>query len=239
MFAMLAGLGRRAATLLFGGSCYLCRGAAAGLLCAPCDADLPRLGDAHCPRCALASPGGAVCGRCLSRPPAYDATAAALAYEFPADALVHALKFRGELALAPLLGRLIAACAPRAGRVDAVVPVPLSARRLRTRGFNQALEIAREAAALAGARLAPDLCRRTRDTGTQFELPVAERARNVRGAFDAPAQAAGLSIAVVDDVMTTGATLEEVALALRRAGAVRVVNWVVARTFPPAPGSHA
>lgn len=241
MSAMLASLGRRAASLLFGGGCFLCRGAAQALLCAPCDADLPRIsagtGAAHCPRCALASPGGAVCGRCLAQPPAYDATAAALAYAFPADAIVQSLKFRGELALAPLLGGLLAArvvdCVG-ARPVDAVVPVPLSARRLRERGFNQALEIAREAAARTGARLAPELCARKRETEAQFELPLEARARNVRGAFEAPAAAAGLAVAVVDDVMTTGATLQEVALALKRAGAARVVNWVVARTFPPA-----
>lgn len=235
MSAMLASLARRAASLLFGGSCILCRGAAQSLLCGPCDADLPRLGADHCPRCALASPGGAVCGRCLARPPAFDATVAALAYDFPADALVQSLKFRGELALAPLLGGLVAARARGAGPVDAVVPVPLSARRLRERGFNQALEIAREAAARTGARLAPQLCARTRETEAQFELPVDARERNVRSAFDAPAAAAGLSVAVVDDVMTTGATLQEVALALKRAGAARVVNWVVARTPPPGP----
>jgi len=99
---MLAQTGRRIAQLLFGGSCFLCRGAAGQLLCAACDADLPRLGPGICPRCALASPAGAICGRCLTQPPAYDATHAALAYAFPADALVQALKFRGELALAPL-----------------------------------------------------------------------------------------------------------------------------------------
>ena len=94
--------------LLFGGSCYLCRGAAEDLLCAPCDADLPRLSVTRCPRCALDSPRGELCGRCLSDAPHYDATVAALAYEFPADVLVHALKFRGELALASFLGREIA-----------------------------------------------------------------------------------------------------------------------------------
>ena len=86
---------------LFGGRCYLCRGRSRGVLCADCDAELPRLRMPLCPRCALASPGGALCGRCLAEPPAYDATLAALAYEFPADALIQALKFRGELALAP------------------------------------------------------------------------------------------------------------------------------------------
>jgi len=231
---MPASLAQRAANLLFGGSCYLCRGAAPGILCERCDADLPRIasgpGAEHCPRCALASPAGAVCGRCLTQPPAYDATTAALAYAFPADVLVQALKFRGELALAPLLGNLLAGCV--SGRkADCIVPVPLSAERLRSRGYNQALEIARYVAKATGARLAPEACERTRDTSAQMDLPLDERARNVRGAFDCPRLVEG-TVAVLDDVMTTGATLEEVAAALKRAGAARVENWVVARTFP-------
>jgi len=226
---------RRLTALVFGGACFLCRGAADGLLCPACDADLPRLRGPLCPRCALATPAGEVCGRCLARAPHYDATVAALAYRFPADVLVHALKFQGELALAPLLGELLAAAVAAAppGRVDAVVPVPLSPRRLAARGANQAMELARPAARAAGARLDPDLCERVRDTPAQVGLPHDERAANVRGAFACPRLAAGLSIAIVDDVMTTGATLEEIARELKAAGAERVVNWVVARTPPP------
>jgi ComF family protein len=231
---MLGTLARRLAGLAFGGSCYLCRGAARGVLCAECDADLPRLRGPLCPRCALASPGGETCGRCLARAPAYDATVAALAYEFPADALIQALKFRGELALAPVLGALLAARLPRGARPDYVLPVPLSAARLRARGFNQALEIARTVAAAAGAPLAPRLAERRRDTAAQFELSLAERERNVRGAFGCDAALDGAEVALVDDVMTTGATLDELAGALKRAGAARVVNWVVARTAAPA-----
>ena len=230
----------RAASLLFGGSCYLCRGAARAILCESCYADLPRIasgpGAERCPRCALASPSGAVCGRCLTQPPAYDATTAALAYAFPADVLVQALKFRGELALAPLLGNLLAGFVSE--RVDCIVPVPLSAARLRSRGYNQALEIARHVASATGTRLAPDACLRSRDTAVQMDLPLTERVRNVRGAFECLRLVGGATIAVLDDVMTTGATLEEVAAALKRAGAARVVNWVVARTFPATFPAH-
>ena len=218
----------RLAGVLFGGSCFLCRGYARELLCTPCEADLPRLERALCPRCALESPDGAVCGRCLSEAPAYDATDAALAYEFPADALVHALKFRGELALAPLLAGLLAAKV-RSQRVDHVVPVPLSAQRLRERGYNQAVEIARH---LRKDALELSLCERTRHAPPQIELPYAERRKNVRGAFRCTRSLIGARVAVVDDVMTTGATLDEMARTLKAAGAVRVVNWVVARTFP-------
>jgi len=234
---MLGELARQAAKmaqLAFGGSCFLCRGAAEGPLCRACDADLPRLPPLLCPRCALDSSAGEVCGRCLARPPAFDATIAALAYEFPADVLVQALKFRGELALAPLLAGLLAARLPRGDRVDFLLPVPLSAARLRARGFNQSLEIARHVAAAAGARLAPQLAERGRDTPPQAELAFGERAGNVRGAFRCPQALEGAAVAVLDDVMTTGATLEELAAMLKRAGASRVVNWVVARTAPPA-----
>jgi ComF family protein len=214
------------ASLLFGGSCFLCRGAARTLLCARCYADLPRLERALCPRCALESPDGALCGRCLTHPPAYDATHAALAYDFPADALVHALKFRGELALAPLLAGLLAPKV-RAAAVDHVVAVPLAAERLKSRGYNQAVEIARH---LRKDVLELALCERTRDASPQIELPYGERQRNVRGAFRCTRSLEGARIAVVDDVMTTGATLDEIARTLKRAGAAHVENWVVART---------
>jgi ComF family protein len=196
-------------------------------VCAACDADLPRLPGPRCPRCALDSPRGALCGRCLSEPPHYDATTAVLAYEFPADTLVHALKFRGELALAGLLGGLLLRQIT-GPEVDCVVPVPLSAERLKQRGYNHAAEIARHVAA---RKLDLALCVRSRDTPPQMELPFAERRKNVRGAFQCTRALAGQSIAVVDDVMTTGATLNELACVLKAAGAVRVVNWVVTRTL--------
>src|SRR5438045_1365250 len=219
---------RELANVLFGGSCFLCRGAARELLCSACDADLPRLAQPLCPRCALRSPHGELCGRCLSQTPAYDATRAALAYEFPADALVQALKFRGELALAPLLAALLAERV-RVERVDLVVPVPLSAERLRRRGYNQAVEIARH---VPGGTLELGLCERTRDAPPQMELPYEARQRNVRGAFRCRRPLGGATVAVVDDVMTTGATLDEMARTLKRSGALRVVNWIVARTPP-------
>jgi len=217
--------------LLFGGSCFLCRGAARGILCPACDADLPRLAGTLCPRCALPSPGAAVCGRCLADAPHYDATVAALAYRFPADTLVHALKFRSQLALAPLMGDLLIEAIRE--RIDLVVPVPLSRERLRERGYNQAAEIARHVARERRARLELTIVIRERDTRAQADLPWSDRARNVRGAFRCERSLDGAAIAVIDDVMTTGATLDELAATLKRAGAARVVNWVVARTFPP------
>lgn len=226
------------AGFVFGGTCFLCRGRAgrsspAGILCDACNADLPRSPPAACPRCALASPEGAVCGRCLAEDPAYDVTRAALVYRFPADVLIHALKFRGELALAPMLAEWLAERARSAAPVDTVVPVPLSATRLRERGYNQAMELAKPLARALGAPVDARLLERTRNTPPQTDLAWAERARNVRGAFRCPAPLEGAVVAVVDDVMTTGATLAEVAKVLKAAGAARVLNFVAARAFPP------
>jgi ComF family protein len=225
--------GRKFASLLFGGSCFLCRGPARDILCADCGLELPRLAPKRCPRCALASPGNAVCGRCLVEAPRYDATVAALAYQFPADALIHALKFRGELALAPFLSHLLLPGVDRRIAVHLVIPVPLAGKRLRERGYNQALELARPLAAALDAPLDFGACERTRESPPQSDLPWAERARNVRGAFRCTRALHGASVAVVDDVMTTGATLDEIAGVLKAAGATRVVNYVVARTLPP------
>ena len=220
------------ASVFSGGSCYVCRGAARAQLCAAFIDELPYQGKAVCPRCALGSPGGALCGRCLARAPHYDATVAALDYKFPADTLVQALKFGGELALASFLSSLLL---PRitGEKADLVVPVPLANRRLRGRGYNQAVEIARPLARAARAPMDALVLTRTRDTAAQAELPYAERVKNVRGAFYCNRALPNVTVAVVDDVMTTGATLDEVAATLKRAGAGRVVNWVVARTPPP------
>lgn len=211
--------------------CLLCGASSAeGLACAGCTADLPAL-PASCPVCALPSPGSAVCGTCLRAAPAFDATLAVWRYDFPVDRLVQSLKYQGDLPLARLFGEALARRVAER-EVDAVVPMPLARERLMHRGFNQAVEIAR--AATRARRLAPEtvLVERVRDTANQTDLPVAERARNVRGAFACRADVGGARVAVVDDVMTTGASLAEVAACLKRAGAAWVENWVVGRTLP-------
>lgn len=210
--------------------CILCAAPSGeALFCAGCAGDLPALGEA-CPRCAGPSAGGALCGACLARPPSFDATVAVWRYEFPVDRLVAALKYGGRLALAAALGAALAARV--AGRrVDALVPMPLAPSRLRSRGFNQAVEIARPLARDSGLRLDAGLAARVRDTLPQTDLPHDAREANVRGAFGVTRAVAGLSVAIVDDVMTTGASLEELARTLKRAGAAQVENWVVARTW--------
>lgn len=185
-----------------------------------------------CPRCALPAPGGEICGRCLAQPPSFDRTIAVWRYAPYADHLVRALKYRGELALATLFAEALAMRVASLPQVDTIVPMPLHRTRLAERGFNQALEIARPLARRLRIPIAHRLVRRTRVTADQTDLSPAERARNVRGAFGCERDLAGRRIAVVDDVMTTGATLDELAAALKRAGAEWVESWVVARTVP-------
>jgi ComF family protein len=217
---------------IFGGTCYLCRGPSRGVLCVSCNGDLPFLPKLRCPTCAIPSKTGAVCGRCSAEQPAYDATVAVFAYSFPADVLIQGLKFRSELALAPLIGSALHSeiASGIATRVDLVVPVPLHDLRLRERGYNQSMEIARSIADRMGTPLEADACTRVRNTAAQLGLPLKERRDNVRGAFSCRRALDGASVAVVDDVMTTGATLDEIASTLKKFGASRVVNWVVART---------
>jgi ComF family protein len=225
-------LGRLAATV-FGGSCYICRGAAGGgaLICAACERELPSLPPERCPRCALPAPGAQLCGRCIADPPAFDATTAAFAYAFPADVLVKALKFKSELALAPYLAAHLAAKLDPARAVDLIIAVPLHPLRLAERGYNQTVEIARVLSRSTRTALATGGCERLRDTPAQTGLPLGARTHNVRGAFACSLALAGRRVALVDDVMTTGATLDALAGAVKRAGAVSVENWVVARTL--------
>lgn len=217
-------------------TCVLCaERSGAAMLCAPCMNSLPSL-PASCPVCARPSPGAAVCGACLKRRPRFAATLAACAYAFPLDRLVQALKYQHQLALAGPLGDALAAAALRAPPSyvwpDALIAVPLGAARQRERGFNQAVEIARVVARGTGLPVVTGLVR-SGDAPAQATLPWALRRRNLRGAFACRGVFAGRHVALVDDVMTTGATLEAAATALLQAGAVRVDAWVVARTLPP------
>ena len=217
-------------------TCALCADRSGNaILCAPCMNALPPL-PPTCPVCARPSPGAAVCGPCLKRPPKFAATLAACAYAFPLDRMVQALKYEHRLALAEPLGDALAAAALRAPasnlRPSALIAVPLGAARQRERGFNQSIEIARIVARRTGLPLVTGLVR-TGNAPAQATLPWAQRRRNVRGVFACARSFAGRHVALVDDVMTTGATLEAAAAMLLQSGAARVDAWIVARTLPP------
>jgi ComF family protein len=208
--------------------CALCDAAAPSFsLCGRCDTELPWLPARHCPQCALPTLSGNVCGACLSHPPRFDSIFAAFVYEWPLAPLIQRYKYGGNLALTRLFARALNS--KIAGEVDLIIPMPLAPLRLSERGFNQALEIARIVGDARKTRLAVDACRRVRESAPQATLPWKERARNIRGAFVCDMDLSGLRVAVVDDVLTTGATLNELARNLRKAGAVEIQGWMVAR----------
>lgn len=215
---------------IFSQPCFLCTAPApARALCDACHANLPRLSCQRCPQCATPAPFAQICGTCLADPPAFSAITAACQYSWPLTPLIHQFKYAGNLALAGVLAEAI--CAENPPQVDLIIPMPLAPARLRERGFNQALELARIAGRTLQTKVAAHACRRIRDSAPQAMLPWRERAKNIRNAFVYDADLSGLRIAIVDDVMTTGATLNELARTLRKAGAADVHGWVVARTL--------
>ncbi|MDD5329921.1 MAG: ComF family protein [Sulfuricella sp.] len=200
-------------------------------LCAACDADLPRHSIPVCPICALPALDGHVCGSCLRHPPAFGHTLAAFSYGFPIDRLLQAFKYAGSLALAEALAEPLAHLAAKHPKPELLLPMPLHPARLKERGFNQALEIARPISRRLDIPLAADACRRTRDTPSQAGLKWQQRRGNVRGAFACDLDLTGKKVAILDDVMTTGSTLDELSRVLLKRGAAEVSAWVVARTL--------
>ncbi len=218
-------------------ACVLCGVEAAGArLCADCATLLER-NDCACARCAEPLPIAApLCGKCLKRLPAFDAAWAGYLYRAPFDHLVQRLKFNNALAVgrallpdwsAALRSHLSTRAEPSA---QALIPIPLHRSRLRQRGYNQALELARDLGRELALPVLPAALERVRATAPMPGLDLTTRRRNVRGAF---ALAAGAvlpdRVALVDDVMTSGATLNEAAKVLKRAGVEWVEVWVLSR----------
>lgn len=222
-------------SLVFPPHCRLCGDATgcARSLCPRCRDDLPWLG-VTCIRCQqplVTGRAGPLCGRCQRQPPAFDATTALFHYQPPADYLIKRLKFSGELALGPLLASLLAArirqrTSPLPGLV---IPVPLHHTRLRERGFNQAMELARCLGRLLDLPVDPRLCTRPKQTSPQSLLSPPDRKNNLRNAFRVTGTVGAAHIAIVDDVMTSGHTVCELTRVLKMAGASRVEVWVIAR----------
>lgn len=221
--------------------CALCGGAADHAICAGCHAQFFTRRSRRCTQCAipLHAPGAAKCGDCLRHAPAFDATIVAADYAPPIDQLVLALKFGNRLELAPLMAHMLRDAslqAPELPLPARLTAVPLGAQRLAGRGFNQALEIARPLARALAFTLDAHLVLRQRETDAQSLLHPDARHRNMRHAFIVSGTAIdrlrGAHVGVVDDVMTTGTTLNELAATLKRFGAARVTNFVFARTLP-------
>ena len=223
---------------LYPPTCVLCggKGAAGKDLCADCFAELPWNRHA-CPRCAAPLPPDTdtpLCGDCIRQLPSWDAARSPLAYGFPVDKLIQRFKFEGDLAVGRLLGSLLAEyIAAGDDRPDCIVPVPLHASRLKERGFNQAVELARPVSRRMKVKVRLDLCERSRATQVQSTLDADERRKNLKDAFTVKAPVQGLHLVLLDDVVTTGATAESLAKALREAGARRITLWSVCRAASP------
>lgn len=223
---------------LWPASCILCGGAGDEDidLCSDCAADLPRNGTA-CVVCAEPLPGTAsrepsTCGACLRDPPAFCRSFVPFRYGYPLDHLVRGLKFRNELACGRVLGQLFASLLrARADPLpEAIVPVPLARRRYRQRGYNQASELALAIRRATGVAVKSDVAIRLRETAEQAGLDRKARRRNVTGAFAAVAPLRRRHVAILDDVVTTGSTVRELAAVLRQAGAAPIEVWAIART---------
>ena len=225
---------------LFPPNCLLCGSATGPMpgrrdLCAGCAGDLVRI--AHgCHRCGIPLPERAapsiLCGRCQRQQPPFDRCLVPYVYEPNISILLTRLKFGRTLSCARLLGELLAdyltGCAEEPPGL--VMPVPLHPRRVRERGFNQALEIARVAAQRTGARLDRNSLVRRRETPPQTGLSRKQRLNNLRNAFELRRPLVAEHVAVVDDVVTTGSTVAEISRLLKRSGVGKVSVWAVART---------
>jgi len=243
---MTSALAGRLLAALLPCNCVLCGASGPALLCSGCHQQFFSPATARCPICANPLPPTdypVPCGRCQAEHPAFDATIVAADYALPVDRLVLQLKFARQLALARLFGGLLADAVQRAEadhglaglqRPALLCPVPLGLQRLSERGFNQALEIARPLGKALGIAIHARLAVRVRETQAQSSTPHGAREANMAHAFAIPDRALveGRHIGLVDDVMSSGQTLQELAATLKRHGAARVTNYVFARTPP-------
>ena len=204
-------------------------------VCRACLGTLPFHPVSSCPQCGLSS-NGQLCGSCISSPPDFDATKAVFLYEFPIDAMMLRYKYGNSLNLGDTFAAFLAEKANVEGclhNIDLVIPMPMHPQRLKERGFNQALEIAK---VFGKDKLDYQSVIRQTLTPPQASLPLKERVKNIKGAFKVDAKVkdnlTDKRVAIVDDVMTTGASLNELANTLKKAGAAHVECWVIARTLP-------
>lgn len=222
--------------LLLKQTCILCTSHNGGTLgvCDACISDLPWHSTAQCPQCSLIS-DGSVCGSCLSSPPYFDASQALFTYDYPIDSLLQHYKYKETLHLAntfaSLLGKKLSQ-SPTEQKIDLIIPMPMHTTRLKQRGFNQALEIARLISKNMKIKLDYKTCQRIKLAPPQAGLSLKERVKNIRGAFHCQQSLSGSNVAIIDDVMTTGASMNELAKTLKQAGAAHVECWVIARTLP-------
>jgi predicted amidophosphoribosyltransferase len=217
-------------------ACLLCeapvpRRQGDALVCELCRSRWELVAAPFCPRCGQPALGGVECRMCAAWPGGLERVRSAVWLRGSARDAVHRLKYEGWWRVAEALAEAMLGLEPLTGGV-CLIPVPLGARRLRTRGYNQSERIAAAVGARMGFPVQVERLRRCRETGTQTALTPEARLANVSGAFEARG-VRGLACVLVDDVFTTGATLAEAGVALRGAGAARVEAVTFARAEPP------
>lgn len=232
---MVYGWLKRAQSLVYTPYCLFCgrRSRSDRELCGACTRDLT-WNRYFCGVCAAPLPpesGARRCGQCLKSPPPWDLALSPLLYAWPLDQLLQRFKFSGDLATGRLLGELLAdyLAAGQILKPDVLLPVPLHNERLRKRGFNQAVELARPVSRRLHLHLDSQACVRRINTAVQSKLNAKERQRNLRDAFEVCRPVTGAHVAILDDVITTGATVAALSKALREAGAAHVTVWSLAR----------
>ncbi|MES2499368.1 MAG: ComF family protein [Pseudomonadota bacterium] len=227
-------------SLFFKQHCFLCVANQTEKygVCQDCLKDLTWSPASSCPQCALNS-NSQICGNCISSQPDFDVTHAVFLYAYPVDTIIQRYKYGGVLSLSGTFGQLMSEkirTANNCDAIDLIVPMPMHPTRLKERGFNQALEIAKELDLSLNknniSKLDYKSVIRHTLTPPQASLPLKDRVKNIKGAFKVNKDLTGKRIAIVDDVMTTGASLNELAKTLKQAGATHVECWVIARTFP-------
>jgi ComF family protein len=209
--------------------CVLCDAPDSEIVCQPCQRGLPKSLHA-CPICAAPN-HTQICGVCISEQPHFDATVAAFNYRYPLDRLVQSFKFSANLTLVDFFADALAAEISHQAKPppDYIIALPLANKRLATRGFNQSALLADALSNRLSCKVAHHAMRRIRETPPQTGLSKVLRLKNIKGAFDCVGDYGGQHIAIVDDVMTTGATLSEAAKVIKQAGAASVSAWIIAR----------
>jgi len=196
-------------------------------ICQDCLNELPAAPYPHCPQCGIETLGE-TCGHCQTTPPHYDCTHALFSYGYPVDALMQHYKYRHALYLSQTFGNLLTKLIME-NDIDCIIPMPLHANRLKARGFNQSLEIAKVMAKQSNIPLDASSCLRIKNTPPQASLALKQRLKNMKGAFSCQQSYTNQHVALIDDVMTTGTSLDELAKVVKKAGASKVSCYVLAR----------
>lgn len=212
-------------------NCILCLATTQDLWCAACEQDI-LIAINRCPVCAKSSPYSLTCGDCLKTKPAYSNTTVLFQYQYPAEWLIKAFKFQDQAALAVPFAQLIAhkrMAVTDCRLPEIVIPMPLHKKRQQQRGYNQSQLLADQIARQCGLKVDSTLCLRIKNTEPQSTLPRAKRRENIRNAFVLTGKPIFNHIAIVDDVITTGATVNELASLFKKAGCQTIEIWAIAR----------